>query len=238
MRKLALTTGLLVLLGFGGNAQALSIDVQYNVSSSLAVLNGLLPVGSLSGPITVRYSGNAAGTAIVPGKARILTWQGNGPISVVSPLLGGASVTGTQSLAGGLQSQGGFTFGGNLLLPLAGAGAATIQCNITVGGLPGACLAAPLSLPTGVPLPGPASVSTVLLGLATAPITTGAGDMLGTFSMSGFFGSFGGFPISGTSTFTEVSRTATPEPSSLSMLWLGVAGLAGARSWSRRRARA
>jgi hypothetical protein len=237
MRKFALSLGLLALAALAPAAQAVPVDVHYDVTTTAAVVNGLIGVGTFTGTSTVRYrgSGTISAPVVEHGLANIVTWVSSGPISVAHSLLGTAVVTGQQTLSVGWQPKGSLKSTGQVALHLRGTGTALAHCNNT--GTGAACTAAPISIPASVPQNGTLPVSTVLAGLAGAPITTGAGNIKSTFTVFGFLGSFNGIAISGTSTFTEVSRTQVPEPSSLSMLWVGVAGLAGARSWHRRRVR-
>jgi len=227
---------LLLLIGTAPAAQAVPVDVVYSVSTSAAVLNGAIPIGSFSGTATIRYrgSGTFSSPVVDHGPARLMSWNSAGPISVA---VGTALITGSQSLSTGIQwmgMTGTLQSTGKIFLPLRATGTAAAHCTNTGAGT--SCTGV-IGLPSSFPTSGPLPISTVLAALASAPITTGAGDPKATFSLFGLLGTFNGIAIEGTSTLTELSRTQIPEPSSLSMLWLGIAGLAGGRSWLRRRQR-
>lgn len=239
MRKLALATGLLILIGFAPTVQAIPVDVTYSITGTTAVLTGAIPIGSFSGTATIRYRGS--GTISAPevdhGQARIMTWNTSGPVNASGGLLGTAVITGAQTLNTGIQKMGligTLKSSGLIFLPLAGTGTASAECN-NVGA--GTNCTGVIGIPAGIPTSGPLAIDTVMAALASAPITTGAGDVKATFSLFGQLGTFNAIAIEGTATLTELSRTQIPEPSSLSMLWVGLAGLAGARSWQRGRTR-
>lgn len=230
----AMAAGLLLLLGAAPTAQAVPVDVVYSVSTSAAVLSGAIPIGTFNGTATIRYrgSGTFSSPTIDHGPARLMSWNSAGPINVT---VGTAVVTGSQTFATGIQWMGvtgTLKSTGLIFLPLSGVGNAAAHCTNTGAGT--ACTGV-IGLPSSVPTSGPIPISTVLVALGSAPITTGAGDPMTTFSLFGLLGTFNGIAIEGTSTFTELSRTQIPEPSSLSMLWLGLAGLAAGRSYLRRR---
>ena len=229
MRRIAFAASLLALVGFTPAAKAVPVDVTYNVTTTLQVLGGALGIGSGVGTTTVRYRG-AAGNPTT-GSAQIRTINLANTINVNGAVLGQSwIITGTQMLtAGPVAPRGTVTGSWNFAIPLTGVGLANIHCTNTVATPVNGCTG--LSLPSSIPVAAPISIGTTLAGTA-AP-----GPFPTTFTVSGIFGTFQGISITAISTLSEASRTTIPEPTSLSLLWIGLAGLAGGRSWQRRRTR-
>jgi hypothetical protein len=238
MKKLALCSALLLGLGIAApKAHATALDVTYNLSGALTVA-GALPAGNLTGTVTVRYTAPGL-TAFISGPT------GNpihGPVHVQGGGLTAAinidslpslvpGMTGTLVGAINPSGIGSLASPGNLFISSAtGTIFGPLHCmaNATHCG----SLSPPM-VPS-VPLP----VSMPFHFLLNAPTVTSGGILLPTFIASPMtVASMAGLPITATLTMSEVGRHVVPEPTSFSLVGLGLLGLAGGVSWRARRAR-
>jgi hypothetical protein len=223
MRKSVLSVVLFVL-GMAPAAQAVPVEVNYSVSSTLTLPALALTLGTLTGSSTIRYVGTGLNTTNGPAggfaaPARIQSFNAAGPLAFA---VGTASFTGSVAAAAPAQVNGALaSAGGALTLPLAGSASGSIHCT--------GALCAGVGLPASVPVPISLVFNTVLSDASAVPTGPGA------LTLVGALGTFAGFTIIATTTLTEISRTVVPEPGTASLVWLGLTGLAGARWHLRRR---
>jgi hypothetical protein len=228
MRIAVSLVGLLVLTGLAPVAKAVPVEVTYSVSTAVNLPLLALNLGTLTGTSTIRYLGTGANTLSGPsggfvGPARIRTLNAAGPLNFQVLVLGTGTLTGFASVAAGPEVNGALAaLGGPLQLPLDGAAGGFIHCT-------GAVCAHPLlALPVSVNIPISLVFNTVLQDLTAFPTAPGV------LTLVGGFGTFGGVSLTATSTLTEISRTAVPEPGTAVLVWLGLVGRAGVRARARR----
>ena len=230
MRNAVFAVGLFVLMGLAPVAKAVPVEVTYSVTSvvNLPLLGTQL--GVLTGQSTIRYLGTGANTTSGPvggfvAPARIRSFQASGPLSFTVAAAGTGVITGFVNLSAGGQVNGSVAaLGGPVLLPIAATPTGFIHCTGALCGNP------LISLPVSVSVPISLVFNTVLSDAAAFP---SVGNVL---TLVGNFGTFGGVPLTATSTLNEISRTAVPEPGTAALVWLGLVGLGGAR-WRVRRQR-
>lgn len=223
-RPLPRLATLLGVLALALPAHAGRIDIDFDFSgSSVSLLGGAVNIPP-DGQIT-----SASGQIGVPGAGLVTATPGAGArfrdLAIEATLDAttfGATLTGSAQatqLGGG---NGSLTAGlGNLLFGNVQLGVAVaIGCT----GPTGVCSALSLPLASSGP-------RTFVLG--SVPIsglgTLGAGALSGSFSIT-----LAGFTAVLNLVGTEVSRTFVPEPDTFALVALGMAGLAGARSFRRR----
>ena len=233
MRNPALAlAALLALAGYAPTANAASMDVTYTAFATVSGL-GIGPLGPPAiGTATVRYTAAPGGVisgptgTILHGPAALLAGTFAGPLGFTA---GGDIFTGMATgtfmgVPGGVLAS-----TGSLVLPVGGVVGGTLHCS------GGTCPAAgfvpsvitPLFLPFAATLmaPGAATLGSSLLPIFTfLPVTVGT---------------FGGFPITASVSFSEIpgSRHFVPEPNTAALLGLGLFGLAGAGRVVRRKRR-
>jgi MYXO-CTERM domain-containing protein len=227
MRKAVFSIGLLLLMSLAPAAKAVPVEITYSVSSVITLPALATVLGTMSGTATIRYVGTGAnGTTGIGGfvaPARVQSFNASGPLSFTVAALAPGTITGVATVSEGANSNGALAAPlGALTLPFAGPGGGFIHC---FGPL---CSHPLVAIPASVTIPISLVFNTVLSDATAVP---SVGSIL---TLVGGFGTFGGVPLTATSTLTEISRTAVPEPGTASLVWLGLAGLAGAR-WHRRR---
>jgi hypothetical protein len=236
MKRLALCSAL--LLGFGvaaPNAHATALDVTYNLSGALSVA-GAIPAGNLTGTVTVRYT--------APGLTAFISGPTGNPIHGPVHVQGGAlsasiNIGSIPTLVPGMSGLlvgainpsgvGSLAPPGNLFLSSA---TGTIFGPLHCSGAHCGTLSPPMV--ASVPL----SVSIPFHFLLNAPSVTSGGILLPTFLASPLtVATMAGLPITAALTMSEVGRHVVPEPTSFSLVGLGLLGLAGGAGWRARRAR-
>jgi len=238
MKRLALVSAL--LLGFGiaaPNAHATALDVTYNLSGALSVA-GAIPAGNLTGTVTVRYA--------APGLTGLISMTGtgnpiHGPVHVEGGNLAAAINIGsvpslvpgmTGNLAGAINPSGigNLASSGNLFISSAtGMLFGPLHCLAT----PAKCGSLSPPMIPSVPL----SISMPFHLILNAPAVTSGGNLFLTFTaLPMTVATMLGLPVTATLTFSEVGRhVAIPEPTSFSLVGLGLLGLAGGVGWRARR---
>jgi hypothetical protein len=230
MRKAVSVLGLLVLMALAPVAKAVPVEVTYSVSTVVNLPILALQLGTLTGTSTIRYNGTGLNTTNGPlggfvGAGRIQSLAVAGPLNFQVLALGTGTLTGFVGVSAGPSVNGALMgLGGPLQLPLGGTATGFIHCT-------GAVCAHPLlALPVSINIPISLVFQTVLSDATAFPTGPGA------LTLVGGFGTFGGVPLTATSTLTEISRTAVPEPGTAALVWLGLVGMAGMR-WRARRQR-
>jgi hypothetical protein len=237
MRKFGFVlAGTLAALSLGFSANAGTVKVKYALSGSV-VAGGILPIGPPgTGGLTLEYSGiGSTGTTIVHGPVHVKKFAFHQPLAVGPiPVLFPDTVTGMVSVYGFPSAPGTLASSGGLLLgPISAIIGGSLHCfgaTCTGAGFP-ASVTVPISVPlTGanafaLSAPGAATLGSSLLpAFAFAPLSFGTAL------------TFAGFVLTATLSAVEISRVAVPEPTSFSLLGLGILGLAGS-AWRVRRNR-
>jgi hypothetical protein len=237
MKKSALVLIAALTLGVPSIAGAAAMDVTYNVTGNMMLLNALPIAPAITGSVTVRYNatgtaGQVSGSGGTPlhGWANLMSGNLGGAISLNMVALGGPLLTG--NFTAGLQ-RAGATLGssGNLVLGPAPFGiGGFIHCNNVAGS---ACTT---MLSPSMPASNPIPLSMVLTGVpplvlvAPGAATTGS-NLNPSFAFNPIaMGTIAGYPYTLNLAAQEVSRHLTsdpvPEPTTLLLVGLGLAGVA------------
>jgi len=225
MRRIVPLIALLLLLGSAPAARAGQITIDFDLSgSSIAILGGAIvvpPDGSITSAFTklqVEGSGNAAASS---GPARLASLTLAGTIS--GTLLGGA-----MTVTGGVNaSQSGSATGLlNPALTLAAVGGpGVLSINALINCTPGTACGLVGTFP--VSITGPHTF------LPFGSFQVGNINSVGNATLSGQLSlTLGGQTAVFNLIGAEITRTYIPEPNSLSMLGIGLIGVAACR-WRR-----
>ena len=227
--------GLAVCVAVAGLAPAahgLSMDITYNVSATASL--GGTAMGTITGTVGIRYT--ATGTpgqvttslgTVLHGPAHLL---GGTLTGTFSAMVYGDTVTGSLtaimpgSPPGTLKSVGSLSFPAvNVIVN------GLIHCTGATCGLVG--------LPQSLPVPLSSLFPPVVVPVKVPGAAPGSAlpKTLTWSAMS--LGSMGSMPLTATVVATEINRHLVPEPSTLPLVAMGLAGIAGvaARQRSRRR---
>ncbi len=205
----SLVLSLLVLLTFGTSAQAAPVDITYDINIDITIPAFAVTAFSGPGQLTVRFQNGTPGSHAGPGPITVL--GGNAAVTGLFTLLGD-TFSGFQNVTWAGGGTGSATLGGLFNFNTVGfIQSGQIHCT-------GATCAV-ASLPASVPVP--------LTG-GTVPFA-GAGQIYGfpsvgpqNWTASGPAGTFGGIALSAIITGVEVSRVHVPEPTSASLIGLGL----------------
>lgn len=239
MKRFALVLAVaLGMMAAAPAAQALPVDITYGLSGVLALPSlGVPAIGPPGmGSMTIRYSAASANSLLatlpLPPGASVGLSSGSVHLQmltfmqIIAFAFAGDVFSGMVTAAAAPSAVGTLA-GGMLSIPgVMGSFMGSIHCTGATCGLAG--------LPVSVVVPlsgvfGPAVLAALVgpapgiaLAFPLAPVA---------------LGSFGGFPITGMLSASEVSRHVTPEPTSAALLGLGLAGLAAFGGWRVRRGR-
>jgi len=228
MKKLALSLmAAMAVAGFATSASALTVNVTYAISSTIAI-PGIAPVAGPpgSGTLTVQYLNGTIGGHIGAGPVHLLSFSLAQSIDFFyTPVAGfplhftglaNASVPGSApgTVLPVLGSVGSIFLG-----PAIGSVTGFIHCN----GPTFLCSSSLINLPASVPQPISLSIPFGISGGVMAGLSVASG---GGINWSGTFLTFASQPVIGTFTGTEVSRNVVPEPNTLALVGFGVLGLA------------
>jgi hypothetical protein len=231
-RAILAAVACVALLGLGPAAHAYTMEITYDITGS-ATLGGI-GMGTVSGNVGISYS--ATGTAgqvtsssgtVLKGPAHLLGGTLSGPISF---MFAGDTVTGQLTAIIPGTAPGSLTTAGALSFPAVSLAVnGFIHCSGATCGV--------VSLPSGVPVNLTSLFHSIVLPVHIPSAAPGS-SLQTSFAWSGIsLGHIASMPLVLTVTGQEVSRHLVPEPSTLPLLAMGLAGLAAVGTGLRRKRR-
>jgi hypothetical protein len=235
MKKLAIVvSAVFAVAGLVSTAHAATIDVDYTLGGPGFVQVGGSGTATFGPPVVtnakakLRYDSTATPPgSIVAGAVHIQSFSFFQPFSIKTLFsVPSATVNGYIGFQFYASQLGALSAGGGLALPaLAGVQPLPIHCNAAACAIFGLTGFTSVTFSAGTPFTGLSLLGTGHLGTAPGALA------LSVPQLTNFLGASVTFNVTG----TEVSRTFIPEPTTGSMLALGLLGLAAFSGLARRR---